>query len=119
MRCWATVLRPAPRGSRKAQTVTERSSACALLWTDEVILEVTRAVGLGPETDTTFDRRPQHRVVLGNEIRVGRRAVAAGAGLAPERVLHRQLAVEPRLEVGAVDGHLQLVPRAAIEHELF
>src|SRR5262245_29785916 len=75
---------------------------------NDVVLEVTGAVGLGPQTDATLDRRTQDRVVLGEQIRIRRSAVAARARRAAERVCERELAVEPRLEVGAVHRHLQL-----------
>ncbi len=37
---------------------------------------------------------------------------------AAECVFKSELSIEPALEVGAVDGHFQLVPLGAIQHEL-
>src|SRR5262244_1802155 len=48
-----------------------------------------------------------------------RRSPAAGLRLATQRVFERELPIEPCLEVCAVHAHLQLVPRGAIQHELF
>ena len=39
---------------------------------DEVILEIAGAVGLRPEADPAGHRRAQHRIVGGDQVRVGR-----------------------------------------------
>src|SRR5262245_58934017 len=46
---------------------------------------------------------------------MGCRSVPSGARLAAERVLQGRLPIDEGLEVGARDGHLQLVPGTAIE----
>src|SRR3954447_19869326 len=89
-----------------------------LLGADHVILEIAGAVGLGPEANAPLHGRTQHRVVLGKQIGVRRRAVAAGSGRTAQRVLERGRSVHPGADRGPVNRHLQLVVRRAIEHEL-
>src|SRR5215210_4914234 len=89
-----------------------------LLRADDVVLEITRAVGLGPEPDLPGNRRTQHGVVGWKQIGIRWRAVPPRPGFAPERVFECEAAVDPRLEVRPVDRHLQLVPGTAIEHPL-
>src|ERR1035437_4276213 len=90
-----------------------------LFKTDDVVFERARAVGLRPQADLARHRWANYWIVRGKQIRIRRRAAAALARLAAERVLEREIAVEPCLEAGSVDRHLQLVPLASIEHELF
>src|SRR4029077_20485893 len=73
-------------------------------------------VGLRPQTDSPFDRRAGHRIVFRGQNRNWNGVVPSGPGRAPERVLERQVAVDPGLEARAVDGGLQLVPGRAIQH---
>ena len=44
--------------------------------------------------------------------------VAAGARLTAKDVLEREIAVEIRLEIRLIDRQVELVPLAAVEHEL-
>src|SRR5437773_4800843 len=84
---------------------------------DYVILEVARRVCLGPQTDLPLHRRLQNRIVRRNQIRIRRRAAASGTGRSAERVVNGSDAIDPGMEFRAVDRHLQLMPRGAIEHE--
>src|SRR4029453_6107647 len=102
--------------SRSADKRTENTSR--LLGNDHVVFEIAGAVGLGPESDLARHGRTKPRMVRGEQVRVGRSAVAAGTRLTAEHVLERAPAVTHGLEVGLIDGQLQLVPLAAIEHEL-
>src|SRR5262245_56155778 len=94
---------PAPRAGVAESGIVRRAGfyhpGTLRFRADDEVFEVTRAVGLRPEPHLAGDRRLQHRVVGGEEIRVRRRATAAGAGLGPERVLEGELVVDPRLEV--------------------
>src|SRR4051812_14613307 len=103
-----------PSRQRRSSTcsVTARARAEAELRSlraDCVVFEIAGRVGLRPESDLAGDRRAKDRIVRGEEIGVRRRSVAAGTGRGAERVLERELAIEPRLEVGAVDRQLQLM----------
>src|SRR5437867_6888384 len=42
---------------------------------------------------------------------------SGSAGICAERVLESQFTVQPCLEIGAVNGHLQFVPLRSIQHE--
>src|SRR5437870_5160164 len=89
---------------------------CSLLRRDHVILEVAGAVGLRPEADLAVDRRAEYGVVLREEVFM-RQTSAARLRLGAERVFERESAIEPGFEIGAVHGHLQLMPRGAIQRE--
>src|SRR4051812_13156006 len=78
-------------------------STSQLLRRNDVVLEIAGRIGLGPEADAAADRRSQHCVVLGEEIGIGGRAAAPRSRRGAERVLERELAIEPRFERGAVD----------------
>src|SRR5262249_48346637 len=85
---------------------------------NDVVLEVARAIGLGPKPDLAHDRRPQYRIVRRVQVR-RRRALSSRRRLAAEYVLQSQRPVDPRFQVGAFDGQLHLMPRVSIEQEGF
>src|SRR5437016_2120574 len=80
------------------------------------MLEVARAVGLGPQPDPARHRRTQYRIVDGEEIWI-RRSFLARYRFRAERVLDGRRAVQPRLQARAVDCQFQLMPSRAIQHE--
>src|SRR5262245_64084614 len=46
-------------------------------------------------------------------------SAAPWTGRAPKRVIESEVTVEPRFEARVLDRHLQIVPLAPVEHELF
>ena len=83
-----------------------------------VVFEVARRVGLGPHADLAHDGRTEHGVIgRSNQDSAARCCVGAGHGA--ERVLEGELAVEMHLDVGAVHGQLEVVPRRAIGMNFF
>src|SRR5262249_53614475 len=62
------------------------------------------------------DRWPEDGIVGGKQIRAWGGAAATGHRSSTQRVLEREVAVDPGFEVGARDGHLELVPAVALEH---
>src|SRR5690242_13499783 len=103
--------------SPHALTNTTSFFSMTLLRTDDVIFEITGAVGFRPQTDAAVDRWAQNRVVLRKKVRIGRRIVATGTRLTPERVLERKRSIEKRLQTRIVDLEFQFVPGRTIEHK--
>src|SRR5262245_58595851 len=115
MMCSATAPR---RGWRKTREPRSTRSIWRSLRAHHVVFEVAGCVGFCPQTDFSPDRRLEYRVVRRDEIGIRSGAAAAGSRRATKCVLEREFAVERRLEIGAVDGELQFVPRSAVGREL-
>src|SRR5437879_1842315 len=97
---WGTVRVRGRRSPARARThqrslpTIDVPSRTKSLWARHVILEVARRVGLRPQADLSLHGRTQDGVVGGNQIRIRRCVVTAGAGRAAERVFERELAIE-------------------------
>src|SRR5207248_3460968 len=80
--------------------------------------EVARAVGLRPKPNLASHGWPQHRVICWKKVSMWRSS-PSGSWLTAQRVFDSQQAIDPRFELGAFDGELQLVPCVSIQHERF
>src|SRR5262249_40844459 len=86
----------------------------SLLRGDDVVFEVTGAVGLRPQPHSAVDGRLDHGVVLREQIGVRRRPVSSRLGRGAEHVGEHLRAVERAGDVCAVDVEPQLVKLLSI-----